>query len=125
MCSQRVRASSSKPTASAQPMSRLSDFQPGKRRQALHLLPMTMPMPTPELASEKAWGSMMYFGMEMFLKRKGSWRVCDHHQRSLSVPRGGERGTKGRSEEKLSMVSKEVRYARPSSITKHEWRSFP
>ena len=30
-------------------------LQSALSRQALHLAPMTMPIPTPELASEKAW----------------------------------------------------------------------
>ena len=43
---------SSKPTASAHPMSLLSVFHPGRSFQALHLVPMTIPMPVLELASE-------------------------------------------------------------------------
>ena len=51
-----ARMSSSNPTALAHPMSFFPRyvFQSAWSLQALHLDPMTMPIPKPELASEKA-----------------------------------------------------------------------
>lgn len=46
-------------------MSRLSAFQPGRRRQACHLPLMTMLIPVEELASDKAPTSMTLMGPRM------------------------------------------------------------
>ena len=48
--------------ALAHPMSLLSHFQPGMSLQVLHLRSMTTPMPTDELASEKAPKSQSFWG---------------------------------------------------------------
>ena len=109
---------SSKPTASAQPISRPSDFQPGSKRQARHLCPSVMPIPKPELASEKAWRSERSIGPGMGRERLEDPRRSVHHSRSLDVLRGGVCGMKGQLLKPESMVSKVVRYAHPAGITR-------
>ncbi|KAJ6568001.1 hypothetical protein DFH09DRAFT_1278122 [Mycena vulgaris] len=80
---------SSKPTASAQPMSRSLDFHPGSRRQARHLPRMTIATPVPELASEKAEVANTSQGPGIRREMMGRERTRSHHERSSIVPRGG------------------------------------
>src|ERR1700679_963467 len=82
---QRVRARSSKPTASAHPISLPSAFQPGTRRHARHRLLITMPMPKPELASEKASLSVTKAGPGMERETLGESRAWNHQERSAMV----------------------------------------
>jgi len=116
---------SSNPTASAQPISRPSAFQPGSRRQACHLLPIVMPMPKPELVSEKASRSVRGTGPGMFLDREGELRRLVHHLRSSGVLQGGVCGTKGLLLNPESMASRLVRYARPAGMTREMWSNLP
>ncbi|KAH7903908.1 hypothetical protein BJ138DRAFT_1107277 [Hygrophoropsis aurantiaca] len=76
------------PTASAQPMSRcpLWVFHPGIRRHALQNFPIVMPIPIPELASEKArtsrWGCGGVIGLD-------TWPVLRVSQICSTMRNGG------------------------------------
>ena len=120
----RKRLRSSNPTASAQLISRLSDFQPGSKRQVRHFSLIMMPMPKPELASEKALRSVRGTGPGMFLDRVGHWRHCAYHLRSLEVSRGGVCGTKGLLLNPESMALRLVRYAHPAVTTREACSSL-
>ena len=95
--------------ASAQPMSRLSAFQPGSKRHARHLFLSVMPKPKPEVASEKACRSVRGTGPGMGCERTGDLRRSIYHSRSLDVLQGGVCGTKGQLLKPESMASKAVR----------------
>ena len=100
----------SNPSASAQPMSRRpsSDCHPGMRRQARHLPPITMAMPMPELASEKACMSEMGRGAGMGLaSTEESLRA--HHARSSDTPLTGKYKPKGWEPQMLNIASSPVR----------------
>ena len=79
--------SSLKLRASTQPMSLfpLVHFQPGRSLQACHLFPMIMPIPTPELASEKAWISIKVGGGQMVQMKVLERIFWHHHFRSLAM----------------------------------------
>jgi hypothetical protein len=85
------------PTASAQPMSLPDVFQPGSSLQARHFSPIVMPIPTDELASEKAWRSKTGLSPGISWERVGRVRRFSHHVRSSTRSLGGCRGIKGRS----------------------------
>lgn len=99
---------SSRPTAFAQPISFLSEFQPVRSFQALYLLSMTTPIPNPKLASEKACISMGGCDAESL---QGGREVLSFaiHQLSLNgVPFGGVRGMKGLAAPVVSMDSSPI-----------------
>ena len=106
-------------------MSRPSDFQPGSKRQARHLSPIVMPIPKPELASEKALRSVRGIGPGTFLERVWHWRCSAHYLRLLEVLRDGVCGTKGLLVKPKSMASKLVRYACPAVTTREACSSLP
>ena len=119
------RVRSSKPMASAQLMSCPSDFQPGSKHQAHHLFPIVIPMPKPELASEKVLRSVRGTGPGTFLERVGDWRRSAHHLRSLEVSQGGVCGMKGLLLKPESMASRLVRYTHPAVMTREACSSLP
>ena len=80
-----VLTRSSIPTASAQAMSQPSAFHPGASDQALHLSRMVIPIPTLELASEKAWTSTTSFIPGISRVSVGRLSVRSHQRMSLSV----------------------------------------
>ena len=77
-----------KPIASAHPMSRCpcAVCHPGMSLHALQNFPMMMPMPMPELASEKAWGSEKDDGGYIGRDTSPAWRSSDHQRRSSAMP---------------------------------------
>ena len=85
----------SRPTASAQPISFLSEFQPGRNFQALQWLPTMIPIPNPELASENACRSVGVLVGEMQQESGGMLSLASHQSSSKRVPFGGVRGMKG------------------------------
>jgi hypothetical protein len=91
----RVRARSSKATASAHPMSRPWECQSPMRVHARQCSPTTMPRPTPELASEKALWSWRMIGPGIGCTKEGRRRRENHHSRSAWVPLGGVQGWNG------------------------------
>ena len=109
LVAQRVRTRNLKPMASAHPMSLPFVFQPGMRRQARHLPLITMPMPTPELASEKAPALMTKAGPGMWRDTFGEWSSWSHPERSAVVCRGAWWGTKGFVLKELRRASRPVR----------------
>ena len=92
---QRYLARNSNPTASAHLMSLPSAFHPGMRRQALHWLLITMPIPTPELASEEALVSVTIAGPGMGHETAGELSSLNHQERSEEVWHGAWWGAKG------------------------------
>src|SRR5271155_3594657 len=85
LAAQRDRVRNSKPTASAHPMSLPSAFHPGTRRHARHWSPITMPIPKPELASEKASLSVTMAGPGMGREIAGELSASSHQARSEEV----------------------------------------
>src|SRR5277367_3718577 len=82
LAAQRDRVRNSKPTASAHLMSLPSAFHPRMRCHALHWLPITMPIPKPELASKKAPLSVTTAGPGMGRKTAGELSSLSHQERS-------------------------------------------
>jgi hypothetical protein len=117
--------SSSKLTASAQPMSWPPPRHPRRRVHARQRPLMDMPIPRDELASEKAFGSSIGWGEGMGEGGAGCERHTSHHLRSSWVPRGGVLGKKGLSSKIDSIASKLVRYGCPSGKIRAAWISFP
>src|SRR5271168_4570968 len=109
LVAQRDRARSSKPMASAHPMSLPSAFHPGTRRHALHRSPITTPIPKPELASEKASLSVTTAGPGMGRETAGDLSSSSHQDRSEEVWRGAWCGMKGLELKEAMKPSKQVR----------------
>lgn len=77
--------------------------------QALHFPEMTIAMPIPELASEKAPMSRGVMGAGIGLPIEGRRRIDSHHSRSAVVPLGAECGMKGQLRPVPNIDSRVVR----------------
>lgn len=108
----------------AHPMSLSSVSQPGRNRQAHHLLTTTIARPKEVLASEKAprFVAEGKYGMGMGCKVSSAH---SHHVKSSAVLCGCVHGINGFVSNMPSMVCKVVRYALPSGITRDAWANFP
>ena len=115
-----MRTSNSKPTASAHPMSWFDPrivCHPGVSFQACHRWPTMIPIPIPELASEKARWSVNSEGGLMGRCTLPLSRCSVHHSKSPAIILTGQCGMKGRLEHRPSMRLSPVRYARPRGST--------
>ena len=90
-----------------------------------HHSPMVMPMPMPELASEKASQLIKGVGVHIGQKALPVEIICCHHRRLSLMALSGWCGRNSFFPHMAIIHSKPVRYTWPAGINKAVWSSLP